>query len=98
MLKLEQALPLLGFLGFLQIVDTMTINLIPGLEVNPVTLFLFAHLGAMWWLPKLAISLMIAGAAIAARRVPRRTLSVVTAGYTVAVAINLINVANLYLT
>jgi hypothetical protein len=96
-LKLGQALPVLSFLAFLQVADIITTNLIPDLEVNPVTLFLFGHLGALWWLPKVGICLAIAWGALAARGVPRRTLAMVTAAYTIVVVINLVNVANIYL-
>ncbi len=87
MLKLAQALPLLCFLALLQIVDVFTTNLIPGLEINPVTLFLFDQLGTLWWLPQAELCLVIAASVVATQGEPRRTLSVVTATYPVVVAV-----------
>lgn len=93
---LLESLPTLAVLLVVQILDVVTTNLVPHMESNPVVLFLFAHLGEMWWLPKLAICLAISVAAAMAKRIPRQTLSVVTAGYTIVVLINVANVVASY--
>jgi hypothetical protein len=94
---LRQSLPLLFILTSLQILDVITTNLVPNLESNPVILFLFQHLGEMWWTPKLVIYLLIAAGAVMAGRIPRRTLMIITTGYTVVVLINVANVVATYL-
>ena len=94
---LQQSLPMLFILVSLQVLDVITTNLIPDLESNPVVLFLFAHLGEMWWLPKVAICLMISLGAIAAGRIPRRPLVIITMGYAFIVLLNLANVVATYL-
>jgi hypothetical protein len=94
---LQQSLPMFLILISLQILDVITTNLTPSLESNPVVLFLFAHLGEMWWLPKFAICLMISLGAIAAGRIPRRPLAIVTAGYAMVVLLNMANVVAIYL-
>jgi hypothetical protein len=81
----------------LQILDVITTNLIPNMEANPVVLFLFVHLGEMWWLPKLGICLLIATGAMIAGRVPRRPLVIITTCYAIVVFINVANVVAAYL-
>lgn len=98
MLSLRRSLPMLFVLATLQILDVITTNLTPGLEANPVTLFLFAHCGPLWWLPKFAICLGIAVGTVLARGIPKRPLLLVTAGYTVVVWINVANVITTYWT
>ena len=97
MSSLQKSLPLLCVLGVLQVLDVVTTNLVPNLESNPVVLFLFDHLGTMWWLPKLAIGLAIAVGVMLAHHIPRRTLATVTTGYAVIVSINVANVVSAYL-
>jgi hypothetical protein len=97
MSSLQQSLPTLFVLLTLQVLDVITTNLVPNLESNPVTLFLFQHLGDMWWTPKLFIYVLIAAGAIMAGSIPRRTLMVITTGYTVVVLINVANVVATYL-
>jgi hypothetical protein len=94
---LQQSMPMLFILLTLQILDVITTNLVRSLEFNPVTLFLFQHLGDMWWMPKLIIYLSISTGAIMAGRIPRRTLMVITTGYTIVVLINVANVVATYL-
>jgi hypothetical protein len=94
---LRQSLPMLFILCTLQILDVITTNLVPNLESNPVILFLFRHLGELWWTPKLIIYLLISGGAIMAGRIPRRTLVIITTGYAVVVLINVANVVATYL-
>ena len=94
---LQQSLPMLFILLTLQILDVITTNLVPNLEANPVTLFLFQHLGEMWWTPKFAIYLLISAGAIMAGRMPKRTLMIITTGYTIVVLINVANVVATYL-
>jgi hypothetical protein len=91
-------MPLLVILILLQVLDVATTNLVPHLESNPVVLFLFNHLGALWWLPKAGICLAIAAGFMLTPRVPMRSLVTVTAGYTVVVSINMANVVSVYLT
>jgi hypothetical protein len=97
MSNLEQSLPMLLILFTLQILDVITTNLTPDLESNPVILFLFVHLGEMWWLPKLAICLLIAAGALAGGRVPRRPLIMITTGYAIVVLTNVAGVVSVYL-
>ena len=97
MSKLQQSLPLLSVLVLLQILDVVTTDLVPHLESNPVVLFLFQHLGEMWWLPKAGICLAIAAGVFKAKRIPRRSLVLVTAAYAVVVSINVANVLAVYL-
>jgi hypothetical protein len=94
---LQQSLPLLFVLIMLQVLDVLTTNLTPDLETNPVVSFLFAHLGEMWWLPKLVICLLIAAGAMMAGRVPRRPLIVITTCYAIVVLINMANVVAIFL-
>ena len=94
---LQQSVPMLLILFTLQILDVITTNLVPNLETNPVTLFLFQHLGEMWWTPKLIIYLLISVGAVMLGRIPRRTLAVITTGYTIVVLINVANVVATYL-
>ncbi len=95
---LRQSLPMLFILLMLQVLDVITTNLVPDLESNPVILFLFHHLGPMWWTPKLVICLLIATGAVMAGRIPRRPLMISAAGYTIVVFINVANVVATYLT
>jgi hypothetical protein len=97
MSDLRQSMPMLLILLTLQILDVITTDLVPGLETNPVTLFLFQHLGEMWWTPKLVIYLLISAGAMMLGRIPRRTLMIITTGYTVVVLINVANVVANYL-
>ena len=97
MSKLQQTLPMFLILITLQILDIITTNLTPNLESNPVVLFLFAHLGEMWWLPKLAICLLISAGAIVAGRIPRRPLVIITTCYAIVVLLNMANVVATYL-
>jgi hypothetical protein len=97
MSKLQQSLPMLLILISLQFLDVITTNLVPGVESNPVVLFLFAHLGAMWWLPKLIICALISAGAIMAGRIPRRPLIIVTTCYAIVVLLNMANVVATYL-
>src|SRR5262249_14812762 len=59
------------FIG-LQIADVVTTNYalaVPGnWEVNPIMIFSQRHLGAAWWLPKIAAVGMAAGVAARASR------------------------------
>jgi len=97
MSDLRQSVPMLLILLTLQILDVITTNLVPSLETNPVTLFLFQHLGEMWWTPKVIIYLLISAGAMMLGRIPRRTLMIITTGYTVVVLINVANVVATYL-
>lgn len=97
MSKLQQSLPMFFILISLQILDVITTNLQPQLESNPVVVFLFAHLGEMWWLPKFAICLVISAGAIMAGRIPRRPLALITTGYAIIVLFNTANVVATYL-
>jgi hypothetical protein len=97
MSSLQQSLPMLFILLSLQILDVITTNLVPDLESNPAILFLFAHLGEMWWVPKFAICLMISVGAVVAGRIPRRPLVITTTGYAIIVLVNMANVVATYL-
>jgi hypothetical protein len=97
MSRLRQSLPMLLILMALQILDVITTNLVPDVESNPVVLFLFAHLGSMWWLPKLVICLLISAGAIMAGRIPRRPLVIITTCYALIVLLNMANVVATYL-
>jgi hypothetical protein len=94
---LKESLPLLCVLGVLQVLDVVTTNIVPDLEINPVVLFLFNHLGTLWWLPKAAIAAAIAVGVMLAHSIPRRTLVTVTTSYAVVVSINVANVVSTYL-
>lgn len=94
---LRQSLPMLFILLIVQVLDVITTDLVPNLESNPVILYLFRHLGEMWWMPKLVIFLLISAGAVMADRLPRRTLMVITTGYTIVVLINVANVVATYL-
>lgn len=97
MSNLLQSLPMFLILITLQILDVITTNLTPDLESNPVVLFLFLHLGEMWWLPKFAICLLISAGAIMAGRIPRRPLVIITTCYAMIVLLNMANVVATYL-
>ena len=94
---LQQSLPMLFVLLTLQVLAVITTNLVPNLEANPVTLYLFQHLGEMWWTPKFVIYLLISIGAIMAGRIPRGTLMIIKTGYTIVVLINVANVVVTYL-
>jgi hypothetical protein len=95
--KLQQSLPMFAILMILQILDVITTNLVPHLETNPVVLFLFTHLGEMWWLPKFVICLLLSAGAIMAGHIPRRPLALITTSYAMIVLLNLANVVTAYL-
>jgi hypothetical protein len=97
MSRLQQSLPMFLVLITLQVLDVVTTNLLPDLEINPVVLFLFAHLGEMWWLPKLVICLLLSAGAVMAGNIPRRTLVIVTTSYAMVVLLNLANVVATFL-
>ena len=98
MSSLRRSLTILFVLATLQVLDVITTNLTPDLEANPVTVFFFVHFGALWWLPKLAICLLIAAGTVMAGGIPRRPLLLVTTGYTIVVWINVANVVAIYWT